>query len=110
MDWISIISLAASIVTLIALWGNISAMCYNIKHFRKGGLRETYPSGAYYIRANDINGKVIFKFSPPNSEGFKRSTMVGMTPYPEPIKPFWKWNMAHWADDIRTPNYPLELI
>lgn len=110
MDWINIISLAASIVTLIALWGNISAMCYNIKHFRKGGYRVTFHSGAYQIKEKDENGKIIFSYSPPNSEGFKSYATLGMNMHLEKNKPFWKWSKSHWVDDIRTPNYPLELL
>lgn len=110
MNWISIISLAASIVTLIALWGNIAAICYNIKHFRKGGLRVVFPSGAYQIKDNGGKGKTLFEYCPPNSEGFKCYATIGKTMHLETIKPFWKWNMTHWIDDIRVPNYPLELL
>ncbi len=106
----NIISLVASIITLVAVWSKISAMCYNIKHFRKGGLKLTFPSGAYQIMGDGGNGEVIFKYIPPNSEGFKSYATIGMTMRPSKIKPFLKWNMAHWADDIRTPNYPLELL
>jgi len=108
MDWIAIVSLVASIVTLLAVWGNISAMWFNCRHFWKGGLREYYPSGSYLIRGNGVNGKVIFKYG--IGEGFKRTTEIGSMVRPEIIKPFYKWDMAHWADDIRVPNYPLQLL
>ena len=110
MDWIAIISLIASIVTLLAVWGNISAMWFNCRHFWKGGSRTTYYSQAYVIREGEIsNNKVIYKSSA-KEEDYCLYREMGKIEHTEIIKPFYKWNMAHWADDIRVPNYPLQLL
>lgn len=109
MNWVDIIGLIASVITILALWGNLSAMYYNCRHFWKGGCRITYYSGAYVIKGGGINGKTIYKSSV-NEKDYFCYAEVGRMLCPEPIKPFWKWNKAHWVDDIREPKYPLQLL
>ena len=38
---ITAIGLIVNIAALVALWSNLAAIWYNIKHFRKGGIRIT---------------------------------------------------------------------
>lgn len=109
MPTISIIGLIASLITLIAVSGNISAMYFNCKHFRKGGTRITYLSGAYKIISGDLDGKLLYKSSD-NSEDYKVCREMGKIEHYEEIPPFFKWNVIHWVDDIRTPKYPLRLL
>ena len=106
---ITIIGLVASLITLLAVWGNISAMYYNWKHFRKGGNRITYQSGAYKIISGDLNGKLLYKSSN-NPEDYVVYREMGKIEHYEEIPPFFKWNVRHWVDDIRTPQYPLRLL
>lgn len=99
------------VLALLHCWlcGVISQPCgLTVGIFGREGLGEYYPSGSYIIRGNGVNGKVIFKFV--IGKGLKRTTEIGGLVRPEIIKPFYKWNMAHWADDIRVPNYPLQLL
>lgn len=42
MEAITIISLLASIITLLAVWGRISSICENWWLYRKGGVRTTF--------------------------------------------------------------------
>ena len=109
MEYINIISLIASVITILALWGNLSAMFYNCKHFWNGGYRVTYNSKAYIIKKGNINGNIIYKSSS-NQEDYYQYTEMGRSLNYEKIKPFRKWNMFHWTDDIRVPNYPLQLL
>ena len=106
---ITIIGLVASLITLLAVWGNISAMYFNWKNFRKGGIRITYISGAYIIKSGDLDGKLLYKSSD-NSEDYKVCREMGKIEHYEDIAPFCKWNVKHWVDDIRTPQYPLRLL
>lgn len=106
---ITIISILASLMTLLAVWGNISAMHFNWKHFRKGGFRITHLSGAYIIKSGDLDGKVIYKSSD-NPNDYILYREKGKIEQYEKIAPFLKWNVKHWVDDIRTPQYPLRLL
>lgn len=106
---ITIIGFVASLITLLAVWGNISAMYFNWKYFRKGGIRITYFSGAYKIRSGGLDGEVLYKSSDnPNDYILYRET--GKIEHYEEIAPFPKWRVKHWFDDIRTPQYPLRLL
>lgn len=106
---ITIIGLVASLITLLAVWGNISAMYFNWKNFRKGGIRITYFSSAYIIKSGDLDGKVIYKSSDNPKDYIVYREMDKIEHY-EKIAPFLKWNVKHWIDDIRTPQYPLGLL
>ena len=106
---ISIIGLAASLVTLFAVWGNISSIYFNWKNFRKGGFRITFMSGAYRIIKGDLDGQQIFQSSD-NHEDYIRYREKGKIEIYEEIPPFLKWTKSHWSDDIRTPNYPIRLL
>lgn len=109
MHIITIIGLIASLVTLFAVWGNVCAMYYNFKHFRNGGWRTTYVSGAYIIKSGDLDGKVIYKSSK-NHEDYKVYREKGMIEQREQIPPFFNWSMQHWGDDIRERQYPIDLL
>lgn len=106
---ITIISLVASLVTLFAVWGNITAIFYNRKHFRKGGIRMTYASGAYMLKSGSLDGKIIYKSSD-DQKDFIIYGDAAMSYQIEEIIPFSKWSVKHWADDIRLPQYPLRLL
>ena len=106
---ISIIGLAASLVTLFAVWGNISSIYFNWKTFRKGGIRTTFMSGAYTIQKGDLDGQQIYQSSD-NPKDYIRYREIGKIEHIEDIPPFLKWNKSHWSDDIRTPNYPIRLL
>ncbi len=110
MDYIAVISLIASIVTLLAVWSNISAMWYNYRHFRKGGQRVTFPSNEYQIFSGELDKQKLIYLSTPNKEAYIRKREMGMIEHYEDIPKFFKWNMSHWADDIRVPQYPLSLL
>lgn len=104
----AIISLLASLVTLFAVLGNISNFYYNYKHFKKGGTRVIFNSGAYQIYSGFMQ-KMVYKSSD-NMEDYTRYRGDGMLEKYEDIKPFCKWSWAHRFDDIRTPNYPIRLL
>lgn len=107
--FINFISLVASLITIIALWSNISAMRFNYRKFRQGGYRITFDSGAYIIKSGDMNGDIIYNSSKKESD-YKQYAEKGRELKIEFIEPFLKWNKAHWVDDIRVPNYPLQLL
>lgn len=109
MSLINIISLLASFITLLAVWGRISAMYFNWINFRKGGIRITFVSGAYKIKKGDLNGKQIYQSSD-RKEDYIRYREQGKIEYYEEIPPFLKWRMSHWSDDIRIPQYPIKLL
>ena len=50
---ITVIGLLASLITLFAVWGRISAMYFNWSNFSKGGIRITFMSGAYIMNHGD---------------------------------------------------------
>lgn len=106
---ITIIGLVASLITLLAVWGNISAMYFNWKHFRMGGIRITYISGEYIIKSGNLDGKLLYKSSD-NPEDYIVYREMGKIEHYEDIAPFLKWNVKHWVDDIRIPQYPLRLL
>ena len=60
---ITVIGLLASLITLFAVWGRISAMYFNWRSFRKGGIRITFMSGAYIIKKGDLDGQKIYQSS-----------------------------------------------
>ena len=105
---ITIISLLASLVTLFAVFGNISIFYYNYKHFKKGGTRVTFISSAYQIHSGFMQ-KLVYKSSD-NMEDYTRYRGDGKLEQYEDIKPFCKWSWAHRFDDIRVPNYPIRLL
>lgn len=109
MDWMGIVGLIASLITILALWSNIASMWFNWRHYKNGGVRITYRSGAYIIKSGNLDGKILFQSSK-NNEDYKVYREMGMIETYEDIPKFYKWNMAHWADDIRVPNYPLQLL
>ena len=106
---ITAIGLIVNIAALVALWSNLAAICYNFMNFRKGGIRITYISNAYIIKSGDLNGKVIYQSSK-NKEDYIVYREMGKIEHYEDIPRFFKWNMSHWSDDIRTPQYPLSLL
>lgn len=105
----TIIGFIVNVAALVALWSNLAAIWYNIKHFRKGGIRITYMSNAYIIKSGDLNGNVIYQSSK-NKEDYIVYREMGKIEHYEDIPRFFKWNMSHWSDDIRTPQYPLSLL
>lgn len=109
MQTIAIIGFVSSIVTLLAVWGNLDAMYFNWKYFRRGGVRITYFSGSYVIKSGDLNGKVLYKSSD-NPRDYDVYREMGKIEHYEDIPPFFKWNVKHWVDDIRTPQYSLRLL
>ncbi len=106
---ITAIGLIVNLAALVALWSNLAAIWYNFKHFRKGGIRITYMSNAYIIKSGDLNGKVIYESSK-NKEDYIVYREMGKIEHYEDIPKFFKWNMSHWSDDIRVPQYPLNLL
>lgn len=109
MGIITIIGLIASIITLIAVSGNIAGMFHNWRHFRKGGVRTTFLSGAYVIQSGNLDGRVIYKSSD-NPKDYIRYREMDKLEQIEDIPPFLKWTKRHWSDDIRVPQYPLRLL
>ena len=105
----TILGLVTSIITLIAVWGNISAIYRNWRNFRKGGWRTTYQSGAYSISVGSLGDKVIYRSSN-RKEDYICYRGEGMFEHIEDIKPFKDWERSHWIDDIRVPNYPINLL
>lgn len=105
---IAIISLLASLVTLFAVWGNISNYIFNHKHFKEGGLRITYYSGAYNVYSGFAK-KLIYKSSAKEDDYILYRGDGRMEQYEE-IKPFKEWSLARRFDDVRVPNYPLRLL
>lgn len=106
---ITTIGLIVNIAALVALWSNLAAIWYNIKHFRKGGIRITYMSNAYIIKSGNLDGKVIYQSSK-SKEDYVMYREKGMIEHYEEIPKFIKWNMSHCSDDIRVPQYPLSLL
>ena len=107
---ITAIGLIVNIAALVALWSNLAAIWYNFKHFRKGGQRITFPSNEYQIMSGDLDNQKLVYQSTYNKEAYIRKREMGMIEHYEDIKPFFKWNMVHWSDDIRVPHYPLTLL
>lgn len=116
MDILSIIAdvlgILASIVAILGLLGNAYALYFNIKHFWNGAVRITYFSNEFkIIRFNKDSNKeeVIFQSSP-RKEDYYIYREMGKIERREKIPPFLRWNIIHWTDDIRKPNYPLRLL
>ena len=105
---IAIISLLASLVTLFAVWGNVSDYFYNLKHFKEGGLRITYYSGAYNVSSG--LAKVLIYNSSAKDDDYFLYRGDGRNEMYEEIKPFKEWLLARKFDDIRVPSYPLRLL
>ena len=97
-----------SFVGLITVVKNGSAVYYNFIHFRKGGRRITYQSGAYSIHEGR-SGKTIYKSSD-NQKDFVLYRDMDRLEKSERIPKFWHWNKFKWADDIRQPQYPIRLL
>lgn len=106
---ITIVGLLASLITLLAVWGRISAICFNWHNFRKGGIRITFMSGAYIIKKGNLDGQQIYRSSD-RQEDFIIYREQGKIEHFEEIPPFLNWRMSHWGDDIRTPQYPIRLL
>ena len=104
----SALGLFLSFVGLITVIKNGSAVYYNFIHFRKGGLRITYQSGAYTIHEGRT-GKTIYKSSD-NKKDFVQYRDMNRLEKPERIPNFLHWNKFKWADDIRQPQYPIRLL
>jgi len=106
---ITVIGLLASLITLFAVWGRISAMYFNWSNFSKGGIRITFMSGAYIIKRGDLDGQQIYQSSD-RQEDYIRYREQGKIEQYEEIPPFLKWKVSHWGDDIRMPQYPIRLL
>lgn len=104
----SALGLFLSFVGLITVIKNGSAVYYNFIHFRKGGERITYQSGAYTIHEGRT-GKTIYKSSD-NKKDFVQYRDMSRLEKPERIPNFLHWNKFKWADDIRQPQYPIRLL
>lgn len=104
---ISIISLLASIITLLAVRNNVSARFFNYKHFKNGGYRITYVSGEYQIF--NVNRERIYQSSN-NKEVYKLFRGEGKIEVREIIKPYSQWNDMRKTDDIRVKDYPISLL
>lgn len=109
MSLITIIGLLASLITLFAVWGRISAMYFNWCNFKQGGIRIIFTSGAYIIKKGDLDGQLIYKSSD-RKEDYIIYREQGKIEQYEEIPPFFKWRVSHWGDDIRTPLYPIRLL
>ena len=105
---VAIISLLASLVTLFAVWGNISNFFYNCRNFKKGGLKITYNSDEYQLYKG--NHEQLIYQSSDREEDFKCCREMGMIERREKIKPFIEWTTARKFDDLREPNYPIRLL
>ena len=105
---ITIISLIASLITLFAVWGTVSNFIFNFRNFRKGGLRITYYSGAYIIYSGF--GKHLIYRSSKNEDDYTCYRGDNRLEMYEEIKPFKKWSVARKFDDIRVPQYPIQLL
>lgn len=109
MKLVDIIGLIASIITILALLWKVYFYCYNCYYFWKGGIRESFHSGAYRIKGFGVNGKVIYEHNP-NGNGYVSYATVGMQMRPYIIKPFKEWKFLRSFDDIRVPDYPIESL
>lgn len=107
---ITAIGLIVNIAALVALWSNLAAIWYNFKHFRKGGQRVTFPSHEYQIWSGELDKQKLVYQSTPNKEAYIRKREMGMIEHYEDIPRFLKWNKSHWSDDIRVPQYPINLL
>ena len=107
---VSAIGLVVNLAALVALWSNLAAIWYNFRNFRKGGLRITYMSNEYRIMSGELDKQEVIYQSSSNPEDYVCYRGEGMIEHYEDIKPFFKWNMSHWSDDIRVPQYPLNLL
>ena len=107
---IAAIGLIVNLAALVALWSNLAAIWYNFKKFRKGGQRVTFPSNEYQIFSGELDKQKLIYQSTPNKEAYVRKREMGKIEHYEDIPRFFKWNMSHWSDDIRTPQYPLSLL
>lgn len=105
---VAIISLLASLITLFAVWGNISNFCYNCKHFKEGGMRITYLSGEYRV-FEGFEKKLLYQSSP-NPEHYILYREEGKIEMREEIPPFKKWTWSRRFHDIRVPYYPIRLL
>lgn len=108
----TIVGYIANVIAIVALWSNISSMCFNIRHFLRGALRITYQSGEYKIMVIDNTNrktKLIYQSST-NEDDYVIYREIGKIEKHEIIPPFFKWKMSHWVDDIRTPEYPIRLL
>ena len=83
----TIIGFIVNVAALVALWSNLAAIWYNIKHFRKGGIRITYMSNAYIIKSGDLNGNVIYQSSK-NKEDYIVYREMGKIEHYEDKHPF----------------------
>lgn len=104
----AIISLVASLVTLFAVWGNISNYIFNLKHFKEGGVRITYYSGEYKIYSGLY--KILIYESSDNQDDYKCYRGDGRIEQHKKIKRFSEWSIAHKFHDIRVPYYPIRLL
>lgn len=104
----AIISLVASLVTLFAVWGNISNYIYNLKNFKDGGVRITHYSGEYKIYSG-FRKNLLYKSSD-NMDDYICYRGDGRIEQHEKIKRFSEWSIAHKFHDIRVPNYPIRLL
>jgi hypothetical protein len=109
MSLISIIKLLASLITLFAVWGRISAMYFNWNYFMKDGLRITFMPGAYIIKKGDLDGLQIYQSSDRQEDNI-RYIEKGKIEHYEEKPPFFKWRVSLWSDDIRMPHYPIWLL
>jgi len=66
-------------------------------------------SNAYIIKSGDLDGKVIYQSSK-SKEDYVMYREKGKIEVYEDIPRFFKWNKSHWSDDIRVPQYPLNLL
>ena len=107
---IAAIGLIVNLAALVALWSNLAAIWYNFKKFRKGGQRVTFPSNEYQIFSGELDKQKLLYQSTPNKEAYVRKREMGKIEHYEDIPRFFKWNMSHWSDDIRVPQYPLNLL
>ena len=107
MNWITILGIIGSLITILAALPKVYNYCYNCYHFWEGGLRMVFHSGAYVIKGHGVNGKTIYK-SDPSGKGFVSYAEIGKQMRPYIIKPFKEWKFSHSFDNIKTPNYPIE--
>lgn len=108
-DIANVASIAGFVVAVVALWGNIVAMWNNFRWFRKGGVRITFQSEAYIIKKGGLDGAVIYKSSD-RKDDYKMYRSMDKLEHYERIPPLREWNLAHIADDIRMPLYPLNIL
>ena len=103
----AIIGFIASLITIFAVSGNIANYIHNYKNYCKGGKRIIYISNAYRIFRDK---EILIYQSSKTEEDYIVFREKGKIEHREKIKPFREWTWSRRFDDIRIPNYPIQLL